>query len=100
MHRPNPMRDWTSRSRLNLQESDARTPVAVRCFYCIAHQALEFEDIEMQAGAGGYETIVSGNSKEAPWDLMIFFEFKSHDGTSIRWPHCRTGTPYQVLPTQ
>ena len=79
--------------RLYLQETDERTPVAVGCFYRIAHKALEFKATEMQAGAGRYATTISGSSLDAAWDLMVFFEFKFRDMTSTRWPDWRTGTP-------
>ena len=86
--------------RLKLQETEVRSINAVHCLYRIAHQALEFEEIEMQARAGGYETAIPGSAIDAAWDLMIFFEFRFRDGTATRWPDWRTGTPYLVIPTR
>lgn len=86
--------------RLNLQETEERALSAVRCFFRIALQALDFEEMEMQARAGGYETVIPGGSIDAAWDLMVFFELRFGDGTATRWPDWRTGTPYLVIPTR
>ncbi len=86
---------------LNLKESEApRTLCAVSCFHRIAHQALEFEEIEMQPQAGVYEAVIPGSSIDVAWDLILFFELHFSDGTATRWPDWRTGTPYLVIPTR
>jgi hypothetical protein len=73
---------------------------AVRCFHRIAHQALEFEMIEMRAGEGSYEAVIPGDAIDAAWDLMLFFEFEFSDGLATRWPDWRTGAPYFVVATR
>lgn len=94
------MRPKTSHSDLNFKKTEKRSFSSVRCFHRIAHQALEFEEIEMQCHAGGYEAAIPGSSIDAAWDLMLFFEFKFSDGSATRWPDWRTGTPYLVIPTR
>ena len=86
--------------QLKLHQTEKRSLNSVRCFYRIAHQALAFKDIEMQARAGGYETVIPGSYIDAAWDLMVFFDLRFSDGTATRWPDWRTGTPYLVIPTQ
>lgn len=85
---------------LDLQESEERAVRAVRCFHRIAHQALDFEVIEMQASDGGYDATIPGRAIDAAWDLMLFFEFEFSDGTATRWPDWRTETPYFVISTR
>ena len=86
--------------RLDLKVSEERSVRAVRCFHRIAHQALEFEMIEMRADEGSYEAVIPGDAIDAAWDLMLFFEFEFSDGLATRWPDWRTGTPYIVIPTR
>ena len=86
--------------RFKLQETEERTFRAVHCFYRNAHQALDFEETEMQAHAGGIEAVIPGTSIDVAWDLMIFFELRFGDGTATRWPDWRNGTPYLVIPTR
>ena len=86
--------------RLDLKVSEERSVRAVRCFHRIAHQALEFEMIEMRAGEGSYEAVIPGDAIDAAWDLMLFFEFEFSDGLATRWPDWRTEAPYFVIPTR
>ena len=86
--------------RLDLKVSEERSVRAVRCFHRIAHQALEFEMIEMRAGEGSYEAVIPGDEIDAAWDLMLFFEFEFSDGLATRWPDWRTEAPYFVIPTR
>ena len=86
--------------RLDVTESEERSARSVRCFHRIAHQALDFEVIDMRAEESGFSTAIPGNAIDPAWDLMLFFEFKFSDGSATRWPDWRTETPYFVIPTQ
>ena len=86
--------------RIYLEASEERSVRAVHCFYRIAHQALEFESIKMEAGKRRYEAVIPGDVIEAAWDLMLFFDFEFSDGSATRWPDWRTETPYFVIPTR
>jgi hypothetical protein len=86
--------------RINLEASEERSVRAARCFHRIAHQALEFEMIEMRAGEVSYEAVIPGDAIDAAWDLMLFFEFEFSDGLATRWPDWRTGAPYFVVATR
>ena len=86
--------------RIYLEASEERSVRAVHCFYRIAHQALEFEPIKMEAGKRRYEAVIPGDVNEAVWDLMLFFDFEFSDGSATRWPDWRTETPYFVIPTR
>ena len=86
--------------RINLEASEERSVRAARCFYRIAHQALEFEMIEMRAGDGNYDTVIPEDAIDAEWDLMLFFEFEFSDGLATRWPDWRNETPYFVIATR
>ena len=86
--------------RIYLEASEERYVRAVHCFYRIAHQALEFESIKMEAGKRCYEAVIPGDAIEAAWNLMLFFDFEFGDGSATRWPDWRIETPYFVIPTR
>ncbi len=85
--------------QLNLHETEERSVRSVRCFHRIAHQALEFDVVEMRAGERCFGTAIPGHTIDAAWDLMLFFEFEFNDGTATRWPDWQKRTPYFVIPT-
>ena len=85
--------------RFKLKETEERSLSTVRCFHRIAHQALEFQEKELQTRSGGYETVIPSAEIDSAWDLMLFFELEFSDGSATRWPDWRTGTPYIVVET-
>ena len=75
-------------------------PSAVRCYHRIAHQALDFDRVDMRSDGDGYRAVIPGDSIDPAWDLMVFFEFLFADGRATRWPDWRIQTPYFVIPTR
>ena len=75
-------------------------PSAVRCYHRIAHQALDFDRVDMRSDGDGHRAVIPGDSIGPAWDLMVFFEFLFDDGRVTRWPDWRTKTPYFVIPTR
>ncbi len=100
IHPPPPQLDFTPPAhvqsgrdlllRLDVSESEERCARTVRCFHRIAHQALDFEVIDMRAEESGFSTAIPGDAIDPAWDLMLFFEFKFSDGSATRWPVWRT----------
>ena len=54
--------------RLDVSESKERSARTVRCFHRIAHQALDFEVIDMRAEESGFSTTIPGDAIEPAWD--------------------------------
>ncbi len=79
---------------------ESPTPSTVRCYHRIAHQALDFDRVDMRSEGDGYRAVIPGDSIDPAWDLMVFFEFLFDDGRATRWPDWRTQTPYFVITTR
>ena len=75
-------------------------PSAVRCYHRIAHQALDFDRVDMHSDGDGHRVVIPGDSIDPAWDLMVFFEFLFDAGRATRWPDWRIQTPYFVIPTK
>jgi hypothetical protein len=73
---------------------------SARCFHRIAHQALDFDQVDMRVDGDGYSVTIPGDSIDPAWDLMVFFEFFLADGSATRWPDWRVQTPYLIIPTR
>ena len=76
------------------------TPRAVRCYHRIAHQALDFDSIDMHPEGDGNAVVIPGHAIDPAWDLMVFFELFFDDGRATRWPDWRIRTPYFVIGTE
>ena len=79
---------------------EAPIPSAVRCYHRIAHQALDFDRVDMRSEDDGHRAVIPGDSIDPAWDLMVFFEFLFDAGRVTRWPDWRIQTPYFVIPTR
>ena len=79
---------------------ESPTPRFVRCHHRIAHQALDFDTIDMLPAGGGFSAVIPGQAIDPAWDLMVFFEFLFDDGRATRWPDWRIRTPYFVIGTE
>ena len=79
---------------------ESPTPRFIRCFHRIAHQALDFDSIDMRPAGDGHSAVIPGQAIDPAWDLMVFFEFGFGDGRATRWPDWRIGTPYFVIRTE
>ncbi|MYA21500.1 MAG: hypothetical protein F4Z30_01350, partial [Gemmatimonadetes bacterium] len=73
---------------------ESPTPSAVRCYHRIAHQALDFDRVDMHSEGDGHRAVIPGDSIDPDWDLMVFFEFLFDAGRATRWPDWRIQTPY------
>ena len=73
-------------------------PSTVCCYHRIAHQAVDFDRVDMRSDSDGYRAVIAGDSIDPAWDLMVFFEFFFDDDRATRWPDWRTQTPYFVIP--
>ena len=79
---------------------ESPTLFAVRCYHRIAHQALDFDRVDMRSDGDGHRVVIPGDAVDPSWDLMVFFEFLFDDGRATRWPDWRIQTPYFVIPTR
>ena len=79
---------------------ESPTPRAVRCHYRIAHQALDFNCVDMGPDGDEHRAVIPADAIDPAWHLMVFFEFFFDDGRATRCPDWRTRTPYFVIGTE